>query len=494
MKVLPLIEELDDKEAIGTVAVNIGEIYFDKSNDSLALVFFNKSLKAFDGPYVYNAIGKLYLRQNKPIIANTFHQKALQLSEKLNSNQDIVLSLIGLGKSSLQKDKNLGLNYLKRAEILAKEFSLNKELKDVYSDLALTYSKIYDYKNAYIYQSKYSNIKDTLYNIETDKKLLSLQFEYELLKKEGEINLLTKDKEIQNAAIKRQRITILAILLGILLLIIIALHLYKTIKKLKSAQAKLIQSEKMASLGAFTAGIAHEIQNPLNFVNNFSELNNELNEELQKGDIEEAQSIAKDIRSNLEKINQHGTRASEIIKGMLQHSRVRTGVAEQIDINALCNEFLKLSYHGQRAKDKSFNALFETDFDDNLSKIEVVQQDIGRVILNIINNAFYAVNQKSKSQIKDYVPKVTVSTSKIGDKVVIRIADNGTGMQNHIKEKIFQPFFTTKPTGEGTGLGLSLSYDIIKAHGGTMYVDTVENEGTVFSISLPIQGGSLIGK
>jgi signal transduction histidine kinase len=497
LKALPLSEELDDKEAIGTTAVNIGEIYYDINNDSLALVYYKISEKAYNGPYVYNAIGKVYQRQLRSNLAISYHKRALAIAEKLNSSQDVVQSLYGLGAAHILKNEiSLGLSYLKSAEKLANQYGFNKELKDLYQALAKSYSDIMDYKSAYDYQKLFSNIKDSLYNIETDKKLVSLQFDYELLKKQGEINLLTKDRELQEAAITRQRWTILAILVGTLLILFIAFNLSQTLKKLKSTQAKLIQSEKMASLGAFTAGIAHEIQNPLNFVNNFSELSSELivemNEELEKGDVEEAKIIALDIQSNLDKINQHGTRASEIIKGMLQHSRARTGQSEQTDINELCNEFLKLSYHGQRAKDKSFNAVFETDFDANLSKIEIIPQDISRVILNIINNAFYAVNEKSKTGIMGYGPKVKVSTSKVGDKIVIKVADNGTGMPKHIKDKIFQPFFTTKPTGQGTGLGLSLSFDIIKAHGGTLSVDTVHNEGTVFSVSLPMNRHGLI--
>ncbi len=491
LKVLPLSEEIDDKNAISTAAANIGEIYFDNNNDSLALVFYKISQNAVNGPLIHNLIGRVYEREGKHILAISYHKRALALAEKVNNNQDVVQSLLNLGKSYISKQEIVSsIHHLKRAETLATQFQLNKELKEIYAFLALGYSKLDDFKKAYVYQNKFSNIKDTLYNIDSDKKLASLQFDYELLKKESEINLLTKDKELQETAILRQRWTILAILIGTLLILFSALYLYRTLNKLKSTQAQLIQSEKMASLGAFTAGIAHEIQNPLNFVNNFSELNTELieemNEEIEKGDLKEAKLIASDIKFNLEKINQHGTRASEIIKGMLQHSRARTGVSEQTDINALCNEFLKLSYHGQRAKDKAFNATFETDFDANLSKIDVIPQDISRVILNIINNAFYAVNEKSKNNIKDYQPKVNVSTNKIGDKIVIKVADNGPGMPKHIKDKIFQPFFTTKPTGQGTGLGLSLSYDIIKAHGGNLKVDTVPNQGTVFSINLPI--------
>jgi signal transduction histidine kinase len=268
----------------------------------------------------------------------------------------------------------------------------------------------------------------------------------------------------------------------------------KALAELQATQKQLIQSEKMASLGELTAGIAHEIQNPLNFVNNFSEVNKEMLEELkaerlkpkeERDETLEAELI-NDVKDNSEKIHHHGKRAGDIVKGMLQHSRSGSGQKELTDINALCDEYLRLAYHGLRAKDKSFNATFETDFDASVDKINIVPQDIGRVILNLINNAFYAVGERRKAEGLPYEPTVTVSTKKIGDKVLISVQDNGTGIPPHIVDKIFQPFFTTKPTGQGTGLGLSLSYDIIKAHGGAIKVETREAEGTEFIIALTI--------
>jgi signal transduction histidine kinase len=259
----------------------------------------------------------------------------------------------------------------------------------------------------------------------------------------------------------------------------------------------------MASLGELTAGIAHEIQNPLNFVNNFSEVSKELivemNEELedssrqyaagsmQSGEekLKIAEEIAGDIKQNLEKINHHGKRAADIVKGMLQHSRTSSGQKEPTDINALCDEYLRLAYHGLKAKDKSFNADFKSKFDPNLPKINIIPQDIGRVLLNLINNAFYAVNERSKKGEEGYKSTVSVSTAKVDDKLEIKVADNGNGIPESITDKIFQPFFTTKPTGQGTGLGLSLSYDIVKAHGGELKVETKEGEGTTFIILLP---------
>ena len=266
-----------------------------------------------------------------------------------------------------------------------------------------------------------------------------------------------------------------------------------TLDELKAAQTQLIQSEKMASLGELTAGIAHEIQNPLNFVNNFSEVNKELlmemKHEIDAGNLAEAKNIARDIEDNEEKINFHGKRADAIVKSMLQHSRSSSGKKEPTDINALADEYLRLAYHGLRAKDKSFNAKFETDFDDSIGQINIVHQDIGRVLLNLINNSFYSVSEKQKQEIPGYEPTITVATRKISSqRVEIRVADNGNGVPQKVLDKIFQPFFTTKPTGLGTGLGLSLSYDIItRGHGGELKVETKEGEGAEFIIILPTQ-------
>jgi len=278
--------------------------------------------------------------------------------------------------------------------------------------------------------------------------------------------------------------------------------LTKSLEELKATQDQPIQSEKMASLGELTAGIAHEIQNPLNFVNNFAEVSIELVEEFIEesavGSRQSAVEILDDIKQNLDKILHHGKRADAIVKGMLQHSRTSTGQKEPTDINALADEYLRLSYHGLRAKDKTFNADFKTDFDETLPKINVIPQDIGRVLLNLINNAFYAVSMRnlsalsnltgleSKVESEAYKPTVTVSTRRKGEMIEISVKDNGNGIPAKVLDKIFQPFFTTKPTGEGTGLGLSLSYDIIKAHGGELKVETKEGEGSEFIIQLPV--------
>jgi signal transduction histidine kinase len=263
-----------------------------------------------------------------------------------------------------------------------------------------------------------------------------------------------------------------------------------TLKELKSAQAQLVHSEKMASLGELTAGIAHEIKNPLNFVNNFSEVSSELideaMEELQKGNNEDVLDIVKDLKQNLEKINHHGKRADSIVKGMLLHSRGTAGEKSPTDINDLLEQYLNLAYHGMRAQNKDFNITIERDYDKSLEKIKVVPQDISRVFLNIINNGCYAANDRKNKDGDGFSPTIKVSTKNLKDKVEIRIKDNGNGIPDKIKDKLFQPFFTTKPTGEGTGLGLSLSYDIVvKQHGGEIKIESKEGEGAEFVITLP---------
>jgi signal transduction histidine kinase len=261
------------------------------------------------------------------------------------------------------------------------------------------------------------------------------------------------------------------------------------LNELKETQAQLIQSEKMASLGELTAGIAHEIQNPLNFINNFSEVNKELltemKDEIDEGKFDVVKAIAGDVIYNEEKINEHGKRADAIVKGMLQHSRTTSGQKEPTNIKALADEYLRLAYHGMRAKDKAFNATLKTDYDETIGNINVIPQDIGRVILNLITNAFYAVTEKKKQIGEGYEPTISLSTKKVGGKIEIRVMDNGNGIPQKALGKIFQPFFTTKPSGQGTGLGLSLSYDIVKAHNGEIKVETKEGEGSEFIIILP---------
>jgi len=393
-------------------------------------------------------------------------------------------------------------NFTKAADFLNSDIETVKnsrnELMRDYKLLADVYDRIGNAQLSKESYKKYIQLQDSLIADQRQFASVSFEVEQQMNEKELSINKLKNDNKI--ASITRNFIIGFAAML-----LILAVSIYyrfqskkkanavleSTLSELKSTQSQLIQSEKMASLGELTAGIAHEIQNPLNFVNNFADVNVELIEELEteanKGNLEEVKLLAKDIKENETKITHHGKRADAIVKNMLQHSRKTSGQKELTDINALCDEYLRLSYHGLKAKDKSFNAEFETKFDTTLAPINVVPQDIGRVILNLINNAFYAVNERQKKEEDSgYKPLVTLTTSKQGDQVVIEVADNGTGMPEQVKEKIFQPFFTTKPTGEGTGLGLSLSYDFVtKGHGGIMEVLTREGEGSKIIVRLP---------
>ncbi len=396
--------------------------------------------------------------------------------------------------------------------------------------LAEVYKKIGDIKGAYETNEHFIALQDSLLADQNRYRNISFETEQQINEKELSINKLQSESKV-STLIRNFTfgiVALLSILAGFIYyrfktkqkdnLILQEqkveiqsqrTELQKSLTELKSTQNQLIQKEKLASLGELTAGIAHEIQNPLNFVNNFSELSiglaKELKEEVEKFDIpakdkEYVGEIVSDLNSNQEKINHHGKRASSIVKGMLEHSRTSTGEREPTDINKLADEYLRLSYHGLRAKDKNFNSDYKTDFDESLPKLNVVPQDIGRVILNLINNAFYAVNERAKQQLSRaelseslklseslYAPLVTVSTKHIGDKIEISIKDNGNGIPEKIKDKIFQPFFTTKPTGEGTGLGLSLSYDIVtKGHGGELKVESEEGKGSEFIIKLKI--------
>ncbi|HMP28928.1 MAG TPA: ATP-binding protein, partial [Saprospiraceae bacterium] len=372
-------------------------------------------------------------------------------------------------------------------------------------DIASAYHNLYEhfrYFNQPDSAFKYLELSQMERSVLTNKKIANMAaFQQLLLTRERELgNLKNENLSIQNTFRTYMFLIVLTVffVIGIILLrayrhkqnanLLLAgqkEELQSTLNQLKSTQAQLIQSEKMASLGELTAGIAHEIQNPLNFVNNFSEVSAELleemNDELDNRNFDEAISISLDLKQNLEKINHHGKRADAIVKGMLQHSRSNTGKKESTDINALCDEYLKLAYHGLRAKDKTFNATIATHFDSALPKVEVIPQELGRVMLNLINNAFYAVSEKSKVESQktesNYEPKVTIITQLMSnDLLQIAIKDNGSGIPDSIKDKIFQPFFTTKPTGQGTGLGLSLAYDIItKGHSGKLEMKSKED-------------------
>ena len=517
LQALPLGEELKDPEALGTVYVNLGEIYLVKGDDVTALNYFTKGLDAYkksngNVPYALYDLGRLYAQRGDFERAISYQKEAFDLAEEKSSKNEMAQAKLGLAETYRGMGNNKeAIGAYQAALEIAKEVNANYLLKNAYQGLAELYEKSPDYKEAYEYLTLYAAIKDTLYNAEIDKKIQYMSLQFDIEKKQGEIDLLEKDKlqKIQEA--RNQRLWNFSVSGALIFALVLSFVLFRnvrnkqrsnallrsqkeeiqdTLEKLKATQSQLIQSEKMASLGELTAGIAHEIQNPLNFVNNFSEVSyeliDEMKEELDSGNIEDIKAIVSDLRHNLEKINAHGKRADAIVRGMLQHSRTSSGTKESVAINAMADEYLRLTYHGLSAKDPSLSVDMKTDFDEKVGKIMAIPQDLGRVILNILTNAFYAVKEKKKLSTDDYRPVVSVSTRKLKNNIVINISDNANGIPQNVLNKIFQPFFTTKPTGEGTGLGLSLSYDIItKGHGGELKVDTKEGEGTTFSIYLP---------
>lgn len=508
-----LAREIELTDLVATCNWNLGGVYIKLEKLDTALILLEEAM-VLEGPYkggVISSIGKIYEAKgdyNKAL--NTYYE-ALNVSYDYNNL--LAIDRISLLLSSLYLDLNQidsSLTYSNLALTNAKNAIDLRGIIGAYSLLSEAYDQKNNRDSAFFYLKIVSELKDSLHQ-EEKKNLQAFQnvgFNEKLRIKNLE------EEKIQTQA--RIRTFVILAVLAVFMLIAFILfqnnrnrkkanellkqqkaeiadknnHLETVLSNLKSTQAQLIQSEKMASLGELTAGIAHEIQNPLNFVNNFSEVNKELAEELrQEIDAEnytEAKNLARDIFENEEKINHHGKRAESIVKSMLLHSRGTLGQKEITNINALCDEYLRLSYHGFRAKDKSFNADFKLLADENLPKIEVVPQDIGRVLLNLINNAFFAVNAKNQQQQTDFNPLVTISTRQTNENVEIKVADNGEGIPETIKDKIFQPFFTTKSTGQGTGLGLSLSYDIVKAHGGELKVNSESGEGTEFVIKIPI--------
>jgi len=444
--------------------------------------------------------------QNRFAEATQISKKAITLADSSTQPLNILQAYQGMGLIFLlQKKYKEAIPYFEKSiQALGGADNYDQSIAEIYKNLSTCYENTGNYQKALKNYQIGVGISDSISRTDNVRKATEISMNYDFQKKQE----VEKAEQVLKDKISRSKQTALLVGLGIFLLVAIAAlagfrskqkanallrqqkaEIESTLGKLKSAQAQLIQSEKMASLGELTAGIAHEIQNPLNFVNNFSEVSTELIDEmkveLSKENYTEANEIANDLKQNLEKINHHGQRAGDIVKGMLQHSRNSTGVKEPTDINALSDEYLRLAYHGLRSKDKNFNATLKTSFDESIGKINVIPQDIGRVILNLINNAFYVVDEKKKQIGEGYEPTVSITTKKINNTIEINVADNGNGIPSSIKEKIFQPFFTTKPTGQGTGLGLSLSYDIVKAHGGELKVESKEGEGSTFIIQLP---------
>jgi two-component system NtrC family sensor kinase len=484
------------------VWLNIGSSYLELNENDSAKRYFDlgyqalKSRKRENNTYLLRDLGRLQISLGNYPLALYYLKKSVQIAISHSDNRNASYNyerIATVFEKTRQADSVIF--YAKLSLERAQAGPFNLFVLKAAGLLANAYERNADFKNALFYQKVAAATKESLFGAGNIKamQLIAVQDE-------------EHQKQIERAKqAYENRLWQYGLLTGLIVLLVIAFILYgnnrqkhkvnevlaNTLKNLQQTQTQLIQSEKMASLGELTAGIAHEIQNPLNFVNNFSEVNKEmiaeLKEELKNGNLEDVLAIATDIEQNEEKINHHGKRADAIVKGMLEHSRVSTGEKQPTDINALADEFLKLSYHGLCAKDKTFNAELITNFDEVLPKVNVVQQDISRVLLNLFNNAFYTINEKKKTVGADYKPEVTVSTSSTAKEIEIKVKDNGNGIPDAVKDKIMQPFFTTKPTGEGTGLGLSLSYDIVvKGHGGSITVETKEGEGSEFTVTLPI--------
>jgi len=535
-KALPLAEEGKSLRVLSITYTTLGRTYFALKQPDSAIISLKNALnysiqadyKRYHGSIFLN-MGRVYHSKGQTQLAKEYYLKALLESEERGYQRGVVasnLALADLVKQSSASDSTV--YYIQQGLKVANTLNAPDLFLRSYTVLADYYKKIDKIDSLAKYQALIIKMNESLFNSKQAQQFQNIDFDAQ----QQEQKILAAKNDYQN------RIQKYVLMGGLTFFLVIAVFLWVSnqqrkkgnallekqnlaietaLTNLKSAQAQLIQSEKMASLGELTAGIAHEIQNPLNFVNNFSEVNteliNEAVEELQMSNyelrsdlpnhpeidldgtnqsnqssifnIQSLTSLLIAIRENEEKIIHHGKRADAIVKGMLQHSQVGSEKKEPTDINALADEYLRITYHGLRAKDKSFNAIIKTDFDPSLERINIIPQDIGRVVLNLLTNAFYVENEKKQLNIQGYEPTVSVSTKKTGDKVEIAVGDNGNGVPQKVLDKIFQPFFTTKPTGQGTGLGLSLSYDIItKGQDGELKVETKEGQGSESTISL----------
>ena len=504
----------DAKQSPPYTLSNIGYAYEKLNLVDSAMYFYKLVLSNpfdfddYQRADILTKIGIAESRQRHYKEAFGYFREAISITEISNDylNRCVALQQIALIFKE-QNNIDSAVHYALLAFKSGEKSTYKTAILDASSLLAMLYKTKGNPDSAFYYQQTATNTKDSLFGLDKFRKLQLLTL--------SEQQRVQQLKEQQALSKTRMQLAGLLFSVGVFLLIAFtfwrlnrqqkkANHLLneknhqiesqseslkKALYELKSTQGQLIQSEKMASLGELTAGIAHEIQNPLNFVNNFSEVNTELIDELEqeagKGNLDEVKAIAKDIKENEQKITHHGKRADAIVKGMLLHSRSSSGVKEPTDINKLTDEYLRLAYHGLQAKNKSFNATLKTDFDESIGNINIIPQDIGRVLLNLYNNAFYAVNEKQKAESETYEPAISISTKRVDDKILISVTDNGNGIPQKVVDKIFQPFFTIKPTGQGTGLGLSLAYDIVKAHGGEFLVDTKEGDYTEFVFTLP---------
>ncbi len=510
----------DSLHSVSPLALTITGSIYEKSNQLDSALFYieeayhkNKIVKnKVNWVWLSLLYGNIYYKMGNYTLALNYYKENIAAAVQQRNWKDLMDIYTGESNVFLKLNNTDSAAFYVRQALATKSAGLYPlSVLDASSVLVDIYKILGDKDSVLKYMYLNMSIKDSLFNVGKLTQLHNI-----------EVNEQNRQQEIETAKLQlKNKVRTYTLIAALVVFVVIAslfwrnmrnkqkanailiqqkqetdaqkLKAVKAYEELKSTQAQLIQSEKMASLGELTAGIAHEIQNPLNFVNNFSEINDELISELvdevNKGNTEEVKTIANDIKQNLEKINHHGKRADAIVKSMLQHSKSSKGIKEPTDINKLADEYLRLSYHGMHAKDKNFNADFETDFDDTIEKIITVPQDIGRVLLNLFNNAFYATTQKQKAesikQNTDYKPLVSVQTKKLNYRIEIIVSDNGNGIPQNIIDKIFQPFFTTKPTGEGTGLGLSLTYDIItKEHNGTIKAESKEGEGSRFIIEL----------
>lgn len=529
----------NDSNSLATALYNAGDEMLKTRNDDSAFLYISEAKKIYENlrddisiAYCLGSLGILQGYEGNTLQAEKNINAAIKILEANGDYYPVCDFLLAYADVYTEKNQiQDAINYASKSLALAQQQDLIEQVSNASKVLSELYAKTGDDQSALQYYKLHIQYRDSLINIDKERKLGDLRFGFEMSKKESEVNLLTRQKKTQqNLLLAIMVIAVLAIIIVFIMVksnrhkkkaySILAMQKQQTeeertkaetaLAELRKTQGQLIQSAKMASMGELTAGIAHEIQNPLNFVNNFSEVNKELIEELKSEAStlkrEEQDELLNDIAHNNEKINHHGKRAEAIVKGMLLHSRGSSGRKEPTDINALCEEYSRLAYHGLRAKDKNFNAEIINDFDESIGKINVIPQDIGRVILNLITNAFYAVDEKKKSPQPpvrtgtggseggvEFEPIVTVSTKRISSplasgagEILISVSDNGNGIPQNIADKIFQPFYTTKPTGQGTGLGLSLAYDIVKAHGGTIKAASVAGEGAVFTFTLPM--------
>ncbi len=527
-KAITILRQSNDSISLASVLSNAGNEFLKTKNYDSALLYFRESKVIFEKAnylsgqgYCLGNIGMVYAAIGKNDLAEKNINEAIHILEEAQDYHPICDYLISMSDVYLNKgDEQTALNYTLRSLQLAEEYGLKKQVAAANLKLSELYEKAGNLSLALKYYKTHIAYRDSVNNLNTFQRMAYLRTNFEVSQNQIEVNMLNQQKRNQ-----KNLVITLGIILGLTIIILAILlknnqnkqKAYKilniqkeetdkqktkaedALNELQVTQKQLIQSAKMASLGELTAGIAHEIQNPLNFVNNFSEVSVELLSELIEGTVNKlaasdkakADEIINDLADNLKKISHHGKRADSIVKGMLQHSRVSVNKKEPTDINTLADEYLRLSYHGLRAKDNTFNVSIETSFDNNIEKLLIVPQDIGRVLLNICNNAFYSVHKKTKLNIESYEPKLWLTTKGIVkdgalEAAQIRIRDNGMGIPDKILNKIYQPFFTTKPAGQGTGLGLSLSYDIITTeHNGQLNVETKEGEYAEFIIELP---------